>query len=86
MKRFQWDDYLIIFALFWYTLLCVALNEVVAGGGSNLLKPEEIPALTPTTKGERRRGSKWVFLSEHAMLLTLWCLKACMLIIYARLT
>jgi hypothetical protein len=32
------------------------------------------------------RGSKWVFVSEHSFILCVWSLKACMLVIYARIT
>jgi len=75
-----------VFAVVWYTILCVALNEVASGGGSNLMTEEDIKNLTPESHAERVRGSKWVFVSEHAMVLTIWSLKACMLIIYARIT
>jgi hypothetical protein len=69
-----------------YTLLCVSLNQVVSGGGSNLMSEEEIRELTPESHAERTRGSKWVFVSEHAMILTIWTLKAVMLLLYARIT
>jgi hypothetical protein len=75
-----------LLALFWYTLLCVSLNQVASGGGSNLMTVEDIANLTPEIKAERIRGSKWVFVSEHSMLLTIWTLKTCMLIIYFRIT
>jgi hypothetical protein len=75
-----------IFALLWYTVLCVSLNEVASGGGSNLMTEEDIASLTPETKEERIRGSKWVFVSEHAMVLAIWSLKFCMLYIYVRIT
>ncbi|KAG0158376.1 hypothetical protein PDIDSM_5890 [Penicillium digitatum] len=42
--------------------------------------------LTDEIIAERVRGSKWVFVSEHAFLLCIWSLKACMLVIYARIT
>jgi hypothetical protein len=82
----QIDDALMVLALLWYTLLCVSLNKVASGGGSNLMTPEDIAALTPAIHDERVRGSKWVFVSEHAMVLTIWTLKFCMLIIYGRIT
>ncbi|KAJ9221314.1 hypothetical protein DTO271D3_8725 [Paecilomyces variotii] len=86
IRNLQADDYLMMFAVFWYTLLCVALNEVASGGGSNLMTPEEIATMTPKIHADRVTGSKWVFVSEHSMVLTIWSLKACMLIIYARIT
>ncbi|PGH12654.1 hypothetical protein AJ79_04152 [Helicocarpus griseus UAMH5409] len=82
----QLDDYLMLSAVVWYTLLCVALNEVIAGGGSNLMTDEEIRTLTPETHADRVIGSKWVYVSEHSMVLTIWTLKFCMLTIYGRIT
>ncbi|KAL1959666.1 hypothetical protein VTO42DRAFT_1701 [Malbranchea cinnamomea] len=86
IRSLQLDDYLIVLAVVWYTVLCVALNEVVSGGGSNLMSEEDIRNLTPETHAERVRGSKWVFVSEHVMVLTIWTLKTVMLLIYARIT
>jgi hypothetical protein len=86
MRGLQVDDYLIVAAVGFYTLLCVSLNQVVFGGGSNLLTDEEIATLTPESIKDRTLGSKWVFVSEHAMVLTIWALKAVMLLLYARVT
>ncbi|KAH8593974.1 hypothetical protein B0O99DRAFT_688006 [Bisporella sp. PMI_857] len=80
------DDYLMIFAGGWYTLLCVALNKFVGGGGSNFMSDADIAALTPETTKERIEGAKWVFVSEQALMATVWTMKGCMLIVYARLT
>ncbi|KAI9847702.1 MAG: hypothetical protein M1837_001950 [Sclerophora amabilis] len=74
------------FGLVWYTLLVVSLNRVASGGGSNLLTEEEIAILTPETTEARVVGSKWVLVSEEAMLGAIWSMKTCMLIIYARVT
>lgn len=86
IRNLQVDDYLMTFGVVWYTILCVALNEVANGGGSNLMTAEDYANLTPSTTAERVRGSKWVFVSEHAFILCVWSCKACMLVIYARLT
>ncbi|PLB48235.1 hypothetical protein P170DRAFT_437902 [Aspergillus steynii IBT 23096] len=86
ITNLQTDDYLMVFAVVWYTILCVALNEVASGGGSNLMDEKDIEDLTPGIKAERERGSKWVFVSEHAFVLAIWAMKACMLVIYARIT
>lgn len=75
-----------MFSVVWYTILCVALNKVVSGGGSNLMDEEDIKNLTPAIHEERETGSKWVYVSEHSFLLAIWAMKACMLIIYARIT
>ncbi|KAJ5746990.1 uncharacterized protein N7511_008686 [Penicillium nucicola] len=55
-------------------------------GGSNLMTDEDKLHLTPQIEAERTRGSKWVFVSEHSFILCVWGLKACMLVIYARIT
>lgn len=47
---------------------------------------EDIRNLTPETHAERVRGSKWVYVSEHFMILTIWTLKTVMLLIYGRIT
>lgn len=86
IRKLQADDFVMVIGLFWYTLLCVSLNKVASGGGSNLLTDEEILELTPETIADRITGSKWVFVSEQAMLLAVWSMKCCMLIIYMRLT
>lgn len=46
----------------------------------------DVAAMTPAIHDERVRGTNWVFVSEHAMILTIWTLKVCMLIIYGRIT
>ncbi|KAJ5382282.1 hypothetical protein N7517_000193 [Penicillium concentricum] len=86
IRNLQVDDYLMLFAVLWYTILCVALNQVASGGGSNLMTEEDKLSLTDKSIDERVRGSKWVFVSEHSFILCVWSLKACMLVIYARIT
>ncbi|KAB8230093.1 uncharacterized protein BDW43DRAFT_286747 [Aspergillus alliaceus] len=86
IRNLQMDDYLMVFAVVWYTILCVALNEVVIVGGSNLMSEEDRQNLTPAIKADRVKGSKWVFVSEHSFVLSVWAMKACMLAIYARIT
>ncbi len=70
----------------WFTTLVVCLNVVVTGGGSNLFLPEEFATFTPEDIKERINGSKVVVISEQAMLNTIYFTKACMLIMYRRLT
>ena len=85
INHLEVDDALIVFGFAWYTILCIALNEILKGAGSNLMTPEEEAALTPAIKASRVRGSKWVFVSEHAELLTIWSMKAAMLVLYAKI-
>src|SRR5213079_2187459 len=42
IRELQLDDYLLVLASGWYTLLCVSLNKVANGGGSNLMTEEDI--------------------------------------------
>ncbi|KAI7473269.1 hypothetical protein KC357_g5567 [Hortaea werneckii] len=53
----QVDDYIALQTIVWYTLLVIAINRIVFGGGSNFMTPEEEAALTPEIKAERVRGS-----------------------------
>jgi hypothetical protein len=79
------DDWVILSVIPWYTLLVVSLNEIVFGGGSNFITPEELAKLTPESRQARIVGSKWVLVSEEMMVLTIWTCKVCMLLIYQRL-
>jgi len=81
------DDYVMVNAIIWYTILCVSFNKIASGQGSNLITAnEDIAAISPESKAARVVGSKWVFVSEHAMLLCIWSMKVCMLVLYAGIT
>jgi len=86
ITKLQLDDYIMINAAFWYTIMTMSLNIIAAGGGSNLMSDDEIAALTPADAKERTKGSKWVLVSEQALLVAVWSMKCCMLMIYSRLT
>ncbi len=76
-----------MFAAFgWYTALVVCLNIVAAGGGSNLFPLEQLTTFSQAEIEERIKGSKVVIISEQAMLNTIYFIKACMLVMYMRLT
>ncbi|EFQ30181.1 uncharacterized protein GLRG_05325 [Colletotrichum graminicola M1.001] len=83
---YQVDDYLEILAAFFFTVLLVTLNMVVDKGGSNLFTPEQFSTFTPKDIKARVAGSKIVLVSEQAMLNVIYVLKACVLILYTRLT
>jgi len=86
-KGLQTDDYLMLGAGCFYTLLIVCLNVISQGGGSNLYLPEDYPnGFTPEEVEERIQGSKIVVVSEQAMLNVIYIIKVCMLIMYTRLT
>jgi len=59
---------------------------ICQGGGSNLYPPEMEGTFTPEEIQERIYGSKIVVVSEQAMLNVIYTIKACMLIMYTRLT
>ncbi|KAK0118573.1 hypothetical protein ONS95_007459 [Cadophora gregata] len=86
IKNLQFDDYMMFNGIIWYTIMCVAFNRVMSGGGSNFMTEEETLALTPESIKDRIVGSKWVFVTEHSMLLAIWSMKACMLHLYASIT
>ena len=76
-----------VHAILWYTILCVSFNKIASGQGSNLItSDEDVDAIPQESKDARIIGSKWVFVSEHAMLLCIWSLKVCMLVLYAGIT
>lgn len=85
-----------------YTGLIVCLNIIAQGGGSNLFPPEQFSTFTQQEIQERIKGSKIVVVSEQVseamrgmarwltylqcMLNVIWTLKACMLLMFARMT
>ncbi|KAH7397543.1 hypothetical protein BKA64DRAFT_708232 [Cadophora sp. MPI-SDFR-AT-0126] len=86
IKGLQPDDYLMLLAGGLYTALIVCLNVIAGGGGSNLYPPEDFETFTPKDIQDRIKGSKIVIISEQAMLNVIYIIKACMLIMYTRLT
>ncbi|KAL1643330.1 hypothetical protein SLS58_005001 [Diplodia intermedia] len=80
------DDYLMLLAAAWYTVLVVCLNAIAGGGGSNLFLPEEYASFTEQDIEDRILGSKVVVVSEQGMLNVIYTLKVCLLIMYGRLT
>ncbi|KAG9232690.1 hypothetical protein BJ875DRAFT_71802 [Amylocarpus encephaloides] len=86
LKGLQIDDYGMILAGCCYTILIVCLNVICQGGGSNLYPPEDFDTFTQENIEERIQGSKIVVVSEQAMLNLIYIIKACMLVMYTRLT
>ncbi|OJD29286.1 uncharacterized protein BKCO1_8500015 [Diplodia corticola] len=80
------DDYLMLLAAAWYTVLVVCLNVIAGGGGSNLFLPEDYAFFTKEDIENRIAGSKVVVVSEQGMLNVIYTLKICLLIMYGRLT
>ncbi|KAI1305113.1 hypothetical protein F5Y03DRAFT_164414 [Xylaria venustula] len=84
-KKFQTDDYLMLVAVGTDTTLLVALN-ILSTKNSNLIDPNDPPMLTPHEIQEREFGSKLVLVVEQMQIATTWLVKACLLIMYSRLT
>lgn len=85
-KKFQTDDYLMVVALCFYTVLIPVIN-IVRDHDSNLLPPHfDVDSLTRNDVRERAFGSKLVLVTEQCQCVTVWLAKACLLILYLRLT
>jgi len=75
-----------LFAICTYTSLIVSIN-IVGKSDSNLLPPGyDVSLLTSQARHDREYGSKLVLVVEQCQILTTWAVKACMLIMYSRLT
>jgi len=86
IKKLQLDDWITLFAVCTYTTLIASIN-VVADSNSNLLPPDfDIRTLTPTDVAAREYGSKMVLVVEQMQCVTVWAVKASLLIMYYRLT
>ncbi|KAI0129022.1 hypothetical protein BJ170DRAFT_579305 [Xylariales sp. AK1849] len=84
-KKMQSDDLLMILAMMTDTVLMVSMN-IVSNTSSNLIDPNDNTVLTPANIQERVYGSKMVLVVEQMQILTVWTVKVCLLIMYARLT
>ncbi|KAI0468231.1 hypothetical protein F4859DRAFT_218468 [Xylaria cf. heliscus] len=84
-KKFQADDALTVLALITDAVLMVAMN-LLSDTNSNLINPADPPTLTPEDIKQRTLGSKLVLVVEQMQIVTIWLVKACLLIMYSRLT
>jgi hypothetical protein len=85
-RKFQADEYVMCIVLCFYTTLIITLN-IVAHTSSNLLPPGyDIAHITPQDRRERIHGSKLVLVVEESQCVTIWGAKACLLIMYMRIT
>lgn len=85
-KKLQIDDFLVLFAMVTDTIL-MAFMHVVSNMSSNLIAPNENQStFTPEEIKERIYGSKLVLVVEQMQILTIWLIKACLLIMYNRMT
>lgn len=85
-KRFQADEYVMCVILGFYTTLIVTIN-IVAHTSSNLLPPGyDVAHMTQQDIDERTYGSKLILVVEESQCTVIWGAKACLLIMYLRLT
>ncbi|OAL55782.1 hypothetical protein IQ07DRAFT_639437 [Pyrenochaeta sp. DS3sAY3a] len=85
-KRLQWDDYLILLAMCTVTVVMAVMVKLVKTS-SNLIPPEDdVSQYTEDEIRDRIFGSKLVLVVEQMQLLTIWLIKACLLIMYNRMT
>jgi hypothetical protein len=68
-----------------FTVLIVTIN-IVSTTDSNLIDPKQDIELSPDSIKERRFGSKMVLIVEQMQICTVWTVKACLLLMYHRLT
>ncbi|GME49113.1 hypothetical protein GTA08_BOTSDO00745 [Neofusicoccum parvum] len=86
VRKLQVDDWIMACAICSYTTFIVTIN-IVAFTESNLLPPGfDLDSLTSSDISERRFGSKLVLVVEQCQCVTVWAVKACLLIMYYRLT
>ncbi|KAH7127850.1 hypothetical protein B0J13DRAFT_588575 [Dactylonectria estremocensis] len=74
------DDYLMMLTIVTYTILLVIV-KVLTYTPTNLINPADNIVLTDETIKERVYGSKLVIVTEQMQMITIWGVKACLLII-----
>ncbi|KAF2855495.1 hypothetical protein T440DRAFT_156151 [Plenodomus tracheiphilus IPT5] len=85
-KRLQWDDYLILLAMATDTVLIAVMQEITKTN-SNLIPPgDDVSQYSAAEVQNRIYGSKLVLVVEQMQILTIWLIKACLLIMYNRMT
>lgn len=65
VRSLETDDYLMVLATIWYSLLVATFVAIVEGGGSNLFLPEELDTFTQEEVEDRIFRSKLVVMSEQ---------------------
>ncbi|KAH9878230.1 hypothetical protein J1614_003447 [Plenodomus biglobosus] len=86
-KNLQIDDWIMgLFVTFCYTLLIVLSNRWLKVQSNLEPSTFDFSTLTPEELIRRRYGSKLVIVVEQMQILVIWACKACLLIMYHRLT
>ncbi|KAJ5887454.1 hypothetical protein N7495_007495 [Penicillium taxi] len=84
--HYQIEDYLMVIAVLWYTAFVVTNIKIAQVGGSSLYEPGQYESFSADEIKQRVLGSKIEFASENCNLCAVYCLKACMLLVYFRMT
>lgn len=85
-KDLQLDDYLVLLAMSTMTVV-MATMHVIVKTSSNLIAPgEDVSKFTQQDIDSRILGSKLVLVTEQMQLATIWLVKACLLLMYSRMT
>ncbi|KAM0206267.1 hypothetical protein ACHAPQ_007684 [Fusarium lateritium] len=85
IKKMEVEDYLMLLAMLTDTILMVGMS-IISQTSSNLIDPNEKVILDAAEITTRIYGSKWVVVVEQMQILTIWLMKACLLLMYNRLT
>lgn len=85
IKKLQADDWIMFFTVFTFTGAVVSAMQV-ANNGSNYLPDGATALLTPEEVASAIYGSKMNLVLEEFTLFTTWQVKACLLLLYSRLT
>ena len=86
LKNLKIDDWMMVSTVAPYTVLLVVIN-IVAHTSSNLLEPgTDVATMSGSERNERIYGSKLILVVEQMQIITIWLVKACLLILYYRLT
>ncbi|CAK7224589.1 hypothetical protein SCUCBS95973_005568 [Sporothrix curviconia] len=84
-RKLQLDDYLMALCAVTFTGVTVCSNQVGVNG-SNYAPDDEIATWSPQEIRDAEWGSKMLLALEEFMLATVWLVKACLLLLYGRLT
>ncbi|CRG83345.1 hypothetical protein PISL3812_00696 [Talaromyces islandicus] len=82
----QAEDFVMLSGMLWYTAFVVTNLQLAKGGGGTLYLPGQFETFTPDDIASRVQFAKVEFASEQCMVNVVWTMKACMLIIYYRMT
>ncbi|KAH7029264.1 uncharacterized protein B0I36DRAFT_411099 [Microdochium trichocladiopsis] len=84
-KKLQLEDFLMFVAMIADTVLIATMN-IVADTSSNLIDPNDTTPLDAENIALREFGSKMVLVVEQMQCITIWLVKACLLLMYSHLT